>query len=233
MRSLTHFPRAHANAHANANGFTLVELAIVLVVLSLISGVLITPLAERIAASQRHTADGMLDDIVDALTGFALLHGRLPCPSTEADPASPAYGLEHSPPCPNVAPGYLPWRTLGLPAHDPWGSPRARADALWIGHWRYRPDKNFTTGPITLATQPADNIQLSDHYGQPITTTSDSRAVAVIYSTGPNRRDDGLNATWSPAPKFEVGESTPAFDDQLRWIGHPFLIARLARGGRL
>jgi prepilin-type N-terminal cleavage/methylation domain-containing protein len=223
----------HSLTPIRATGFTLVELAIVLVVLSLLTGVLITPLAGRIEASQRHTTDGMLDDIVDALTGFALLHGRLPCPSTEADPASPAYGLEHTPPCPTATPGYLPWRTLGLPAHDPWGSPRTRADSPWIGHWRYRPDKNFTSGPISLATLPADNIQINDHAGQPITTTSGSRAVAVIYSPGPNRRDDGLNATWHPALKFETGEPTPGFDDQLRWIGHPSFIARLTQGGRL
>ncbi|MDR2031196.1 MAG: type II secretion system GspH family protein [Azoarcus sp.] len=219
--------------NARARGFTLAELAVALTVLSLIAGILVAPVAARIEASQRHAADAMLDDIIDALVGFALLHGRLPCPSIEAHPAHPAYGLEQGPPCVFSTPGYLPWRTLALPVHDPWGRARPSAAAPWDGHWRYRPDKRFAENVITLATQPASHIQLHDHDGNPL-TTSGAHAIAVVYSTGPNRRDDGLNAVWNPAaPVFETGEATATFDDRLRWIGHPFLIARLARGGRL
>ncbi|MDR0634430.1 MAG: type II secretion system GspH family protein [Azoarcus sp.] len=216
-----------------ARGFTLVEMAIVLVVLGLVAGALVTPLAARIEATQRRETAALLDDIAEALIGFALLHGRLPCPSLEADPASPAYGLEQPPPCADAAPGHLPWRTLALPAHDAWGSPRVAAGAPWIGHWRYLPDKHFTTGPILLATLPGSGIRVRDHGGEAL-TTADSRIVAVVYSAGPNRRDDGRNASWSPgAPTFEAGEPTPGFDDQLRWISHPLFIARLAQGGRL
>ncbi|MDR3213318.1 MAG: type II secretion system GspH family protein [Azoarcus sp.] len=218
---------------APTRGFTLVEMAIVLTVLGLIAAALVTPLAARIEASQRHETDALLNDVADALIGFALLHGRLPCPSLEANPGSPTYGLEQSPPCAAASPGYLPWRTLALPAHDPWGSPRASASAPWVGHWRYLPDKHFTTGTIQLSTLPGSSIQIRDHANEPLTTV-DSRVIAVVYSTGPNRRDDGRNATWTPtAPTFEAGEPMPAFDDQLRWIGHPLFIARLAQGGRL
>jgi prepilin-type N-terminal cleavage/methylation domain-containing protein len=205
-----------------ARGFTLIEMAIVLVVLGLISSVLVAPLAARVEASQRHAAEDMLDDIVDALTGFALLHGRLPCPGVESNPASASYGLEQGPPCAFTASGYLPWRTLGLPARDPWGS-------LWL----YRPDKHFAEGAIALATSPGSNIQIVDHDNQ-LLSTSDTRVVAVVLSTGSNRRADGRNAVFSlAAPRFEAGEPTPAFDDPLRWLGQPLLLARLARGGRL
>jgi len=214
-------------------GFTLVEMAIVLVVLGLIASLLIAPLAMRFEASRRHAAESMLDDITEALIGFALVYGRLPCPSTEPDPLSPAYGLEQGPPCPLNVPGYLPWRTLGLPAHDPWGNPRTGASQPWAGHWHYRPDKNFVEGSISLSTLPSGQIQIKDHDGNLVSTT-DSRVVAVVFSTGPNRRTDGLNAAYSPAsPLFEAGEPTSAFDDLLRWIGHPLFIARLARSGRL
>ncbi|MDR2925699.1 MAG: type II secretion system GspH family protein [Azoarcus sp.] len=222
-----------ANRAARNSGFTLVEMAIVLVVLGLTASFLISPLALRAEASRRRAAETALDHIAEALIGFALIHGRLPCPSIEPNPASPAYGLEKALPCALDVPGYLPWRTLGLPAHDPWGSPRVRADQPWAGHWRYRPDKNFTEGAIALSTLPSGHIQIKDHDGSLISTAT-SRVVAVVFSTGPNLRPDGLNAAASPAlPVLEAGEPTPAFDDPLRWIGHPLFISRLARGGRL
>jgi len=218
---------------ASKHGFTLVEMATVLIVLGLITSLLVAPLALRVEASRRHAAEDMLDNIIEALIGFALVHGRLPCPTIEPNPASPAYGLEQAPPCTLNVPGYLPWRTLGLSAHDPWGSPRASANQPWSGHWRYRPDKNFTEGPITLSTLPSGHIQIRDRDGN-LVSTADSRVVAVVFSTGPNQQPDGQNAAHSPSlPLFEVGEPTPVFDDLLRWIGHPLFIARLARSGRL
>jgi prepilin-type N-terminal cleavage/methylation domain-containing protein len=218
---------------AGKRGFTLIEMAIVLTVLGLIASLLIAPLTLRAEASRRHAAEDMLDNIIESLVGFALLHGRLPCPSIETNPASPDYGLEQGPPCSLSVPGYLPWRTLGLPAFDPWGNPRTHASQPWTGHWRYRPDKNFAEGTISLSTLPSGAIQITDHDNNPI-SLSTSRVVAVVFSTGPNQRADGHNATYSPtSPKFEAGEPTPAFDDLLRWISHPLLIARFARAGRL
>ncbi|MDR1853284.1 MAG: type II secretion system GspH family protein [Azoarcus sp.] len=201
------FPRQR-----KSNGFSLVELAVVLAVLGLLAGTLITPLAARIDASRRHAADAMLDDVEHALVGFALLHRRLPCPDA-------GDGVEHPPPCAFPADSRLPWRTLALPETDPWGEP-----------WRYRPDKKFTDGSITLDTSPGSNLQIEDHAHGSL-TTSESRVVAVVYSIGPNRRADGRNAETSTT--FEGGEPTPGYDDRLRWLGHPFLIGRMAQAGRL
>lgn len=55
-----------------------------------------------------------------------------------------------------------------------------------------------------------------------------------MYSTGPNRQADGLNASYSAgAPSYQAGESTADFDDLLVWLGRPLLIARVAQAGRL
>ncbi|HRP25578.1 type II secretion system protein [Thauera sp.] len=233
-------PRRHATASplpaslgAHSRGFTLVELAMVLVILALLGSALLVPLGSRIEARDRQLSLDRLHDIQHALIGFALIHGRLPCPSSEADPTSPLYGLEDAPPCSFASEGRLPWRSLAMPATDAWGNPRTSAADDWAGHWRYRVDPPFAAGPITAATAPAANLQIRSHDGSRITTT-DSQAVAIIYSTGPNRRPDGLNASYAASgAEYQAGVPTPDFDDLLLWIGRPLLIARLAQGGGL
>ena len=66
------------NFRTYAAGFTLVELAMVLVILALLGGSLLVPLASRIEARDRQAALERLRDIQGALTGFAIIHGRLP-----------------------------------------------------------------------------------------------------------------------------------------------------------
>lgn len=225
--------RVRADMRRNEVGFTLVELAMVLVILALLGGSMLVPLASRIEARDRQAALERLRDIQQALAGFAIIHGRLPCPSTEADPVDPRYGVEDTAPCNFSIEGRLPWRTLALPATDPWGSTRYAPGDDWAGHWRYRVDPAFATAPIGAATAPAGNLQIRSHDSSRITTT-DSQAVAIIYSTGPNRQPDGLNASYSAAaPTYQAGESTADFDDLLAWIGRPLLIARIAQAGRL
>jgi prepilin-type N-terminal cleavage/methylation domain-containing protein len=211
-------------------GFTLAELAIVLVILSLLAGGLMVPLGARIDARDRQLSIERLRDIQHALIGFAIIHGRLPCPSTEDDPGAPGYGIEDSPPCNTAREGRLPWLSLGLPPTDAWGLPRRSRSDDWGGHWHYRVDRAFANTAIGAATTPTDDLQIRGHDGSRITVT-DSQAVAIVYSTGPNRRADGLNASYSTT--YQAGETTPDHDDLLVWIGRPLLIARLAQAGRL
>lgn len=229
-----HTPLQQRSSNAGRlQGFTLVELAMVLVILALLGGSLLVPVRSRIEARDRQATHAQLQDIRDALTGFAIIHGRLPCPSTEADPASPGYGLEDAPPCQQANEGRLPWRSLALPATDAWGQARSRASDGWAGHWRYRVDPAFTAAPVRADTDPSANLQIHAHDGSRVTTL-DSQAVALVYSTGPNRQPDGRNARYSAAsPAYEAGEASADFDDLLIWIGRPLLIAQLAQAGRL
>ncbi len=217
----------------SGRGFTLTELALVLFIIALLGGSLLVPLGSRIEARDRQLTLERLRDIQHALSGFAIIHGRLPCASTEADPLSPRYGLEDAAPCSFASEGRLPWRTLGMPAHDAWGSPRRQQQDDWAGHWRYRVDPEFATGPIDAATLPTANLQIRALDGSRI-TTSTSQAVAIVYSTGPNRSADGYNAAYSAtSPVYQAGEAGAGFDDLLVWIGRPLLVARLAQAGRL
>ena len=97
-------------------GFSLVEMAIVLVILGFVLGALLLPLqAQRQSVAQGQT-ENTLAIAKQALLGFTQSQGRLPCPATVA-----SNGLE-APLGGNVACtsqlGYLPATTLGIQPTD-------------------------------------------------------------------------------------------------------------------
>ena len=113
-------------------GFTLVEMAIVLVILGFVLGALLLPLQaqrEQISLAQTNIT---LGNAKQALLGYAQAHGRLPCPATalnNTDAGSqgqenPLGGTHNiippNPAMPNcaVAVGFLPAATLGLEPSD-------------------------------------------------------------------------------------------------------------------
>ncbi len=99
------------------SGFTLVEMAVVLLILGLLMAGLLQPLANRMEQSRRQETMAAMEQIREALVGHALVNGRLPCPDTTGD------GLEDS--CDSnddvVNAGTLPWATLGVTGTDAWG----------------------------------------------------------------------------------------------------------------
>lgn len=103
----------------NSDGFTLVELTIALIIITLLStGLMIGASAQR-ENLERADAQHQLDNIREALLGFAIAKGRLPCPAkpslanTETNAGSEDCSQEH---------GVVPWVTLSLPESDPWGN---------------------------------------------------------------------------------------------------------------
>lgn len=99
-------------------GFSLVEMAIVLVIVGLMVGGLLTPLTVQL--EQRRVADTrrMLDDAREALIGYALRHGHLPCPAISAANGEEDRSGQR---CTDERrDGFLPWATLGLPKLDAW-----------------------------------------------------------------------------------------------------------------
>lgn len=104
-------------------GFTLVELAIVLLIVGVLLGSFIGSLASRIETTQRESTKKQLDEIKSALLGYASAEGRLPCPAitTTGGEEDPACGLH----------GFVPGKTLGLSGAynrdnlllDVWGNP--------------------------------------------------------------------------------------------------------------
>ncbi len=73
-------------------GFTLIELAMVLFIVTLLIGGMLLPLSAQTEIRGRQETDRALANIRDALIGFAIVNGRLPCPAP-ATLASGALGV--------------------------------------------------------------------------------------------------------------------------------------------
>jgi len=211
-------------------GFTLAEIAIVLVILAVLASAMLIPLGGQIEARQRAEAESSLNDIRAALIGFAILNGRLPCPTLDTDPSAAGYGKETvdatGTACKSAtSDGVLPWRTLGVAPQDPWNQ-----------YWRYRADARFSDPdktPITTSHDVLDDLAVEAHDGTSL-TASGNTAVALVYSLGANRSADGQNASYEAGSSavYEAGEPTTTYDDMLTWFGRPLLIARMAEAGR-
>lgn len=230
----------------NFRGFTLTELAVVLVIITLLIGGLAMPLSSQRGLEQQRATTQALQDIRDALIGFALIHGRLPCPDTDTDPTQASYGIEETT-CsdPLTSEGFLPWRTLGVAEYDAWGSPWTEAGSPRLGHWRYRIERKYgeTTGlkDRILSTTPAtayshDSLSIINTAGQALYENKE-RPIAIIYSLGPNNQADGQNASFeanaSDNPTYQADQPRPDFDDQLIWLSRSALVNRLVAVGKL
>lgn len=99
-------------------GFSLVELAIALAVLGVMLTGLLGPLQQLRTHQRQQDTRAALAAIRQGLLGYAMSHGRLPCPAdpaladshAQAGLALPDTGM----PCQRQA-GVLPWKTLGAP----------------------------------------------------------------------------------------------------------------------
>lgn len=103
----------------SARGFTLLELAVVVLVITMLVGSLLVPLATQVEQRKVSETQHRLAQIQDALVGFAIANGRFPCPAstTSAGVEDPPGGGN----CNHFFDGYVPGKTLGLPNIDEQG----------------------------------------------------------------------------------------------------------------
>ena len=103
---------------SDSRGFTLAEVAVAVVIVALLLAGMMIPLTAQIEL--RNTADTQrtLGEIKEAIIGFTLANGRLPCPADGTIAAGAANaGAEQ---CANSF-GVVPWAALGVPETDAWG----------------------------------------------------------------------------------------------------------------
>ena len=104
-------------------GFTLVELTIVMLVVAILLAGFLMPLSLQMDLRRYADTKKTMDQINEALIGFVLVNGRLPCPANPAiaDGANNA-GVERAA-CATAASkvGVIPWVTLNVAETDEWG----------------------------------------------------------------------------------------------------------------
>lgn len=243
-------------------GFTLVELAIVLVIVALLSGGLMMTVSAQMDSIASSETQRRLNDARDALLGFAAANGRLPCPAAPGTSGVelPAGGGT----CSNPWDGFLPAITLGLTptndngyAVDGWGNP-IRYAVTTVSH-ALCTNSCFTTsngvknvwngsvGPLLITPDLHVCNTATGISGVGSTATCAvgadlaKDAVAVIFSRGKNGASAPVSAdeqTNGDTDQFFVSHTpTPAganeFDDIVVWLSPNILYNRLITAGRL
>ena len=221
-------------------GFTLIELAIVLVIVAALIGGLLVPLsAQRDIQSYRETQK-QLADISEALLGYAATHkataaGRLylPCPDTDDD------GFENRAvdAC-AAAEGRLPWGDLGL----------GREDA-WANRFRYRVDGGYANratgfslgqaGSLRVCEDPACAKVLAKDLPVVIVSHGKNGAGAFNSSGGTNPAPAGADEIANQNADNDFVLRTPGdaagneFDDLVVWLPPYVLFNRMIAAGKL
>ncbi len=159
-------------------GFTLVELAIVLVIVALLIGGMLVPLSAQRDLQNANQTARQLSDTREALLGFAIANKRLPRPA-----ASATNGTERAVCITDTdCTGFIPWQVLGVPQTDAWGK-----------LIRYSVSPSFSNGIVSLATVATKKIQGRDNAGAVVyifgqaaacNATTQPCAPAVIFSQG-------------------------------------------------
>lgn len=243
---------------ASQNGFSLIEIAIVLVVLGLLLAGLIGPMGTRIEQEERERTRASLEEIKEALYGFAVVHGRLPCPDSDGSND----GLEDRTTTCTALVGNLPWVDLVVPELDAWGRPfrygvtQSFGDDVTLGTVTppVTPPGTCTSLPAqsSFALCTAGNIIVRDgDTSVPGTTQIANDVAAVVLSHGKYRFQRGVVDPPSPHEEenFEdsgagdtpgtivergyTGETGREFDDLVVWIPHLILKNRMIMAGKL
>ena len=235
-------------------GFSLIEIAIALFIITLLLGSLLVPLQTQVVQRQVSDTQKALEEITEALLGFAVAKGYLPCPDLTSGGAGAKYSNDYANDgvedfsggnCTNFE-GNVPWVTLGVGGADPWGN-----------RYRYRVDPDFTnrTTPFTLSSAADLRMCATSACTTELTvTTAGNKAVAIILSHGKNgygginsdtgaantapvsvdeQSNSDIDTTFVSHTITPVGATAGEFDDIVIWLGKYMLFNRMVAAGKL
>ncbi len=231
-------------------GFTLIEMAIVLVIITFLISGLIMPLAAQVQARRIAETKRTLEEAQAAIIGFAMSHsipaipGRpyLPCPDINGD------GLEdRSGDACTQADGWLPWADLGTASQDAWGNRLHYS----VETTEYA-DRSKGLPDMTLYVPPYTTMNLKRICRSSSCTQVDALYLpVVVFSHGPNgwgalnasgstlsspssadeRENTDSDADFVSRPPSKAGDASGEFDDLVIWISDNVLRSRACPAG--
>ncbi len=234
-------------------GFTLIEMAIVLVIVTILIGGLAMPLSAQIQARRIAETKKVLDEARDAILGYAMSHAvtsnpdrpYLPCPDTDGDGRENRTGDI----CPG-ADGWFPWVDLGTAPQDAWGNRlhytvenREYADKS-----RGMPD----LANLALYNPPYANLNLKRICRDSACTAVEAIYLpVVVFSHGPNgwgarnvngntlkapdsadeQENTDADADFVSRTPSKAEDASGEFDDLVVWISDGVLRSRVCPAG--
>jgi len=202
-------------------GFTLVELAVTMVVIAILLGSILVPLNAQVESRKYDETQRILDQAREALLGYAAANGYFPCPAFTNN-GQEAVGTNHAIGAANTCPatvwggttyiGFLPAATLGFTpvdangyALDAWGLTQNRIRYAVVGNVTVntiaqpftRVNGMRNAGMASIAAATTLLYVCNSGTGVVVGTncgtagTLTSNAIVVVWSVGPNAATTG------------------------------------------
>jgi prepilin-type N-terminal cleavage/methylation domain-containing protein len=232
-------------------GFSLVEIAVVLVIIAILATAIGVPLASQLDQQRTLDTQKQLEVAREAIYGFAMANGRLPCPAVSG--AASAVEAPIGGGACTQARGFLPAVTLGLTGLDASGY---MVDAWNDGDGTHRiryaistANSNALTTTDGVKTQTMATVTATVQLyvcstglaAAPPTTNCGTmtiltdKAPFTLYSLGKSTAQNGFDETNNQNNDivFTSGTPTGTFDDLVTWGSLNTLFSRMVQAGKL
>jgi hypothetical protein len=218
-------------------------------IIVLLLGSILIPLTTQVNQRKISDTQKSMEDIKEALIGYAVAHGHLPCPAISATngqedrTANECTGGKRQ--------GFVPWETLGIPKADAWGN-----------IYRYSVTPAFASSATLFGISTASDITIRTRNaaGSLVTLTNTNIVPAVILSHGANGYgafssegvaqelpanwltlfpDENTNSTGSTGfiSRSQQGPGSAGaggeFDDLVTWVTRYGLLNRMITASKL
>jgi type II secretory pathway pseudopilin PulG len=233
-------------------------MAMVLTIVGLLLAGLLPMISGQVEQRRLNDTRQQLDEIRNALIGYAIINGRLPCPaSPTSTDGLESFATGHNAAdgmCSNFYDGFIPAATLGLTGMnenglvvDSWGNPIRYAVTLWT--YALTKTDGMSTVGITGLNPGSFSYLLVCSTSTGINTSTPSCGATgksltptpgvpvVVFSTGSN----GTNTTSSDELQnlsnsrvfISHDQEQNGYDDIMTWVSTNTLINRMVSAGKL